>query len=394
MKLAAWTCSARFNRLALYVARFTSALGLLLAVNAWGPSPPLGPPEIKVDKYDVGAGVLTGIVNQQLKSTLDATNTSLQNQGYDARVSALPMQFWSPYRLPTQYTNRPNKWYVKLPVMLGVQVHIPHWFDRQVYVPLDLNVFCDGWETGSGVIKVDAVPGPPSFEGGSWIENAPGLSLIRDAIDNGIRGSFGVAGATSTALAQAKCNKLGVLPAQTANDKFSAILFDRPANTVGGHHLTTVSAALVPTLEVTFTSLKRLAAHDLHGTVLYRDAENIMLETYANFSRQQSSTLTMHENDQVNLNLNAVVLKALFDPLVVIANIDQQDSGYTQDSAFAAWPKSNNFSPGAHTLTIMKKYTLPPGSHPGQTKPEIVTVPAYELSYNVKYQGGPLVLHQ
>jgi hypothetical protein len=354
-------------------------------------SPPLGPPEIKVDKYDVSAGVLTGIVQHQIQVTLDATNSNLQSQGQGARVSALPIQFWSPYRLPTQYMNRPNEWYVKLPVIVGIQVHIPNWFDRQVYVPLDLNVSCAGWQTGSGVIQVDAVPGPASFEGGSWVEDAPGLSLIRDAVNNAVQSNFGVPGATTTALALDKCIALGALAGQAAaNDKFGAILFDRPPNTPAGHPIH--PTALQPSLSVTLVSLKRLIAHDLHGNVLYLPTENIILDTYVDFTHQQSPVLTMHEGDQVNLSLPPASFKGPFlDPLVIIANIDQQ-SNYIEDSAFAAWPKSGNFSPGAHTLTITKRYTLPPGSHPGQTKPETITVPAYELNYNVNYKGI-LVLH-
>ncbi|HEU5399823.1 MAG TPA: hypothetical protein VFU86_00625 [Terriglobales bacterium] len=346
-----------------------------------------------MDKFDVSAGLLTGIVQQQVKATLDATNTSLSNSGHDARVSALPMQFWSPYRLPTQYTNRPNEWYVKLPIMIGIQVHIPHWFDRQVYVPLDLNVSCAGWETGNGVIKIDAVPGPPSFEGGSWIEDAPGLSLIRDAVNDAVRSNFGAAGATSQLVATDKCNALGVLPAQTANDKFAAILFDRPPNRPRRPY-TPASLALQSSVGVTFVSLKRLPAHDFHGTVLYQPTEEIVLETYVDFSHQESGTLTMRENDQVNLSVPPVKLKGpLLDPLVVIANINQQNAGYAQDSSWAAWSSSTNFSPGTHTLTIMKSYTMPPGSTPATNKPQTVTVPAYELSYTVQYQAPPVLHH-
>ncbi len=376
----------------LSVLRLFASFTLLLVGNCFAQSPPLGPPEIKVDKYDVSSGVLTGMVQQQLNKTLTDTNKNLSDQGIDAHVSALPIQFWSPYRLPTQYTNRPNEWYVKLPVMLGIQVHIPHWFDRQVYVPLDLNVYCDGWETGSGVITVEAVPGPPSFEGGSWIENAPGLVLIKDAINSGIKGSFGVGPATSQALSLSKCVALGVLPAQNNNDKFSAILFDRPPTQPSRRPFRPASFALQSSIEVTFTSLKRLAAHDLHGTVLYQPTEEIVLETYVDFAHQVTPTLSMHENDVVNLSLPPTTLKGpLLDPLVIISNINQQSASYVQDSSFAAWSRSTNFSPGLHTLTITKRYTLPPGTHPGQTKPEIITVPAYELSYTVKYQAPPIL---
>lgn len=334
--------------------------------------------------------MLTGFVNTEVNAALTSTNASLANQKFKASVSELPLQFWSPYRLPTTYTNRPNEWYVTLPMIVGIQVHIPDWFDRQVFVPLNLNVYCDGWYTGSGVIKIDAVPGPPSFEGGSWLEDAPGLSLIRDYVNSLVRANFNVPPVLHQTYDQLKCDALGVLPGQGLNDKFAAIIYDKPPAT-GPKHGTVAGELFEPQLTVTYLALKRLMARDAHNNILYAATENIFLETYAEYTTRSTQTLTMKENDQATLTMAPVVLHAPFlDPLVIIANIRQQSG--VEDSAFGIWPQALNFSPGAHTLTVTKTYVVPPGTLPNQTKPQFVQVPAYELDYMVQYRGNPEVI--
>ena len=84
------------------------------------------------------------------------------------------------------------------------------------------------------------------------------------------------------------------------------------------------------------------------------------------------------------LNIPAVVFNTpLLDSLVVIANINQEPQGSTQDSAFAASIRSANYSAGTHTLQIPKHYVVPVG--PGNRKPYIATTPAYELTYKVNF---------
>lgn len=371
---------------------FAGAAGLMLAGAVWAQSPPLGPPLITVDKTDLSAGVLTGMVNLQVKQVVDENNASLAAHGKDARVSAGPVQFNSPYIIATQHTNQPNEWMVTLPVMINIHVHVPHWFDRDVFVPLNLNVTCNGWQTGVGNLKVDPQFGPPSFEGGSWVEDAPGLALIKDAVNAQVRSSFNLPAAMSQLLSP--CVSLGVAQGTGPNDKFAAILFDLPPTTGGGPargHLGDVTGALKPHITVAYISLKRLVAHALPGgTVLYQPTENIVLDTYADFTQRVSSALTLKENDVVTLNMPpAVIQPPLFDKLVVIANVNQEGASSIQDSAFDVFPQTANYGPGRHTLQITKTYSQPPG--PGHTKPLIVHVPAYELTYDVSYQGVPVI---
>ena len=76
------------------------------------------------------------------------------------------------------------------------------------------------------------------------------------------------------------------------------------------------------------------------------------------------------------------------DLLVIIANILQQPTFQPEDSAFAASSRMANYSPGTHTLQITKLYVEPPG--PGHTKPLQMRVPAYELTYTVRYSNPGL----
>jgi hypothetical protein len=362
-------------------------VGLSCALYCCAQSPPLGPPLTTNTQFDVGAGLLTGIVNNELQQALSQTNATLQQQGYGARVSALPMQFWSPYRLPTQYLDKPNQWYVKLPIMIGIQVHVPDWFDRQIYVPLDLNVSCEGWYTGAGKMVITPQLGPASFEGGSWVEDAPGLSLIRDYVNGLVRSNFSLPPAVAQAVPNANCIRLGVSPAQGPNDKFAAILYDKPPR-LHRHPVTPLS----PTLEVTFVSLKRLVAHaPPNGNVLYSPTEKIVLDIWADYTHRTSDTLTMNENDQVNLSIAPVSFTPPYsDTLVVIANIVQQPTTSEQDSGFDSFSAAMNFSPGTHTVQIPKTYILPPG--PVNRKPIIATMPGYALTYSVAFHGRPTLI--
>lgn len=357
---------------------------------SWGQSPPLGPPLTTVDKTDLSAGVLTGIVNFQVQQVVDKNNASLAAQGKDTRVSALPLQFWSPSMVATQYTNKPNQWIATLPVIIGIQVHVPHWFDRQIFIPLSLNVSCQSWQTGNGTLHVDPQFGPPSFEGGSWIEDAPGLSLIKDAVNSEVQKNFSLPAAMGQILNP--CVSLGVAATTGPNDKFAAILFDLPPTAAGHHGVDTgITNALRPQITVNYLSLKRLVAHaPPSGEVLYHPTESITLDTFANFAERVSTTLTLKENDTVSLNIEPAVLSApLLDQLVVIANINQQTPDNTQDSAFEVHSKDMSYAPGKHTLQITKTYTEPPNSV--HDKPLFVKVPAYELTYEVAYRGEPVL---
>src|SRR5882724_1473780 len=162
-----------------------AAVGFSIVSVAQGQiSPPIGPETYRTDTHQIGVGILTGMVKTTVQQIVTDTNAELSRQGKSIRIQMLPFKFWSPSRVATQYTNRPNEWFVKIPTMIGINVDIPVVADRQIYYPLDLNLTCNGWQTNNGVVKVTAQPGPPSVEGGSILED---VIHIRDYVDSQVK---------------------------------------------------------------------------------------------------------------------------------------------------------------------------------------------------------------
>jgi hypothetical protein len=378
--ISARTDSCRYARQAITVFGFIAWIAIfILAFSSLvqGQPPPVGPASYRSDKSpQIGVGVLTNGVKAMVQKAVNDTNDYLQKQGKSIRVSALPLQSWAPSRFATQYTNRPNQYYVKLPTIIGINVSIPVVSDRQIYIPLDMNVSCDGWQTGSGVIRIDAQTGPASVEGGNILEE---ILSVKDYITKQVESYVPSVTSTQT-LPNSQCVTIGVPPSsQYPDPSFSFIAWDPP------QRILATGASALPPLEVTFMRLKRLTARGNNG-ILYYPTENIVLETYANYTYSQSAVLTMQEGDELNLNIApAVVRSPLLDSLVLIANINQQTTTGLQDSAFAASFRSANFSPGVHTLQIPKRFIIPPSRQ--NPKPQQINVPAYELTYNVRYSS-------
>lgn len=366
------------------VAVFAIAIQAALAVSSFAQPaspPPLGPATYRSDKIRLEVGTLSAIVKAKVAEIVTNANNEIHKQTSKVTVEALPLKVYSPMRVATLHTNRPNQYYVKLPMGITIKVRLPLTTDRMIYISLDLNFSCEGWETGKGTMQVVAHTDPPVIEGGNIIED---VIRVRDVINNLIRSKLTLPGAIQASPLVTECITIGASPSQSVGDPSAFIAYDQP----GRVQIATVARAL-PTVEVTLQRLRRLRARSRDGAVLYQPAENILLETYANFVLRQSSVLTMREGDEVTLNLPPSVVKGLGDSLVIIANIKQQPTSTPEDSAFAVSARTANFSPGVHTLQITKLYIVPPG--PTNPKPLQLRVPAYELTYNVRY-SSPAVL--
>jgi hypothetical protein len=341
------------------------------------PPPPLGPPTYRSERVQLGVGLLSGFVKTKVAEIVTDANRQISQQNKRVTVEAMPLKVFSPRRVATLHTNRPNQYYVKLPMGISVKVKIPITSDRLIYIPFDLNLFCEGWQTGNGNVQIVGQPGPPSIEGGNIIEE---VLMVRDLINNLIRSRLTLPGAIRFSLPNSSCVTIGASRSQFVGDPFAFIAYDAPSK-----FGPIVDRATQP-VTVTFKKLKRLRARN-KGAILYQASENILLETYANFVLNQSAPLTMREDDEVALTLPPAVVKAPGDLLVIIANISQQPTSTPEDSAFVASMRSANFSPGLHILQISKILIEPAG--PGQTQPRRLRVPAYELTYEVRYASAP-----
>lgn len=347
------------------------------------PPPPLGPASYRSDQKQIGVGVITSIVKGKTTEIVNNVNKNLRDSGHgNISVSLMSLRVNKPMRVATEYTNRPNEWFVKIPMNVGLEIHIPYSSNRQVYIPLDINLSCKDWHTGRGTVRVGGQPGPISIEGGNIIED---VLTVKRYVDNQVRSNFPTLTGFTATLGDQPCSTIGVSPGEPPDYRFGFVAYDAPIRI-----RPIDDVRLGPTVEVTFVKLKRLTARGRSGDVLYQPTENIVLEVYANHIARQSSNMTMREGDEVNLTFPPFVVKSLGDLLVVIANINQQPLAQPQDSAFNAWPRTMNFSPGMHTLPITKVYSVPPT--PPIRKPTFIRVPAYELTYNVRYTDSPVIV--
>ncbi|HSB29882.1 MAG TPA: hypothetical protein VLE19_18580 [Pyrinomonadaceae bacterium] len=343
--------------------------------------PPLGPPPYRSQNSpQLGVGVLSGIVKTQVADIVNKANNEIHKKTSTITVEALPLKVYSPMRVATLYTNRPNQYFAQLPMVISIKVRLPATSDRTIYISLNLNVSCDSWETGKGTIKMVAKIEPPVIEGGNIVED---MFMVRDVINNLIKSQLALPSGIDVSLPNSACVTIGASSSQYVGDPFAFIAYD-PPNRLGQIR----DVGITPTVEVTFQKLKRLRARG-NGAILYQPTESIILDTYTNFVRHQSPTLTLREDEEVALNMPASIVKtAGLDLLVIIANILQQPTFQPEDSAFAASSRMANYSPGTHTLQITKLYVEPPG--PGHTKPLQMRVPAYELTYTVRYSNPGL----
>lgn len=340
---------------------------------AFGQSPPLGPPTFRTEDHQIPVGVLSNIVRAKAQDAVDSANTMIKTQTSLAQVLLKNVKVYPPFRAASENKDRPNQYYIDLPMNIEIDVDITATSDRQIYFPLDLKISCDGWQTGKGSIQILAQVGPPSIEGGNIVEE---ILHVKDFIDGKIRQNL-VQPGNINILLPLPCETLGVVP-RTGNDVlFGYIVYDSPSS-----RPITISGALAPTLEVKLLRLKRLAARG-NGGIIYNPTESITLSTFADFAFRQAN-LTMNEGDDVALNVAPIVLKPpLYDKFVLIANITQQPSGQPVDSNFDFTLASANYSPGTHTVQVMKTYVVPPSSV--HSKPIFMQVPGYELTYSVDY---------
>lgn len=315
------------------------------------------------------------LVEAKTRDIVNETNRQLEADGESARVSLKEIRPFKPLRTDTRFFERPNSTIVRTPVFVKLNVNFPALGTlRTIHIPIDVEVSCDGWQTGNGNIKIRAVPGPPSIEGGSIFED---IIQVRNFIDAKVRNNFPTL-FPSTAppiLANPSCVNIGVTDFGTPTVNDDAIHFDRPMSRP-------IVTRFQPRVEVKFDRLKRLNARDLSGNILYKDVEQIALNAFANYEQRQK-ILTMREGEVVDLNLPAVMLNAgLYDKLVIIGNVEQPPNN-PKDSSFLTSNRAIKYGPGTHVLKIPKFYTRPPDRF--NPRPTFVRVDAYELMYTVRY---------
>jgi hypothetical protein len=224
------------------------------------PPPPLGPSTFRSDKTQLAVFVITAIAKTKVAEIVAQTNETIHKQTSTVTVEALPIKVFGPRRVATQYTNRPNEFYVKVPLMISVKVKIPLAADRTVTIPVDVNFTCEGWHTGNGNIQIVARADRAIIEGGSIVED---VIRVRDIIDNLIKSQLAVPGGFPVpSLPVSSCVSLGASPGKFVGDPDAFIAYDQPLR------LPLNNLAQPTEITVTFQRLKRLRARNKGGNSL------------------------------------------------------------------------------------------------------------------------------
>jgi hypothetical protein len=127
----------------------------LVAMAKTAAPPPLGPPAPTDPKGDISVfGVLTPLVKGQVNQALTNINT-MAAKGPDVRaqVSLSDFKVWSPWLDATQYPDRPNEHFVRVPYMMTFYVHdiqkhtsagwvgVP--VERHISLAINMFTFCE-----------------------------------------------------------------------------------------------------------------------------------------------------------------------------------------------------------------------------------------------------------
>jgi hypothetical protein len=368
------------------VLRALLSLGLLSsAALAAAQPPPIGPPVNSTEAGRLPIPFITAEVHARAQAEVDETNLRMEEQDDSARASISGLQVFAPSRSASAYFDRPNSSFIRIPYIVSIEVHITG-FNRFIHIPIDVSVSCDGWDTNTGSVTIRSKAGPASFEGGSFLEE---LITIRDDIDARVRGNFNSpAPATVTPEILDACFTIGHTTRGTASVDDDEVLWDVPSTRTR----LLGNLQFQPMVEVTFDRITRLAAETIDGGVLYRDVEDFFLNLYANYAPRQKQ-LSMQVGDVVSLaDVPKVTLTASkYDKLVVIANAEQPPNN-PKDSGFKVGLRTSNYSPGSHSIVIPKWYWMPP-SWPIR-KPILVSVPAYQVDYTVRYISNDIFYFQ
>lgn len=380
---------------------------MLAAPPAIGPPAPVIPvKELPIDLMITNLRDATGKnigVRGQVDAAIAAVNA---NAALQTNVRALirvdSFTVYGAGMSATTYTDRPNQRYVNIPYSVGYTVyHVQknvtgEWFDtsitRKLSQSITIQMFCDRWETGKGSLKLLTKIDRPYMEANQGIlEQVVDFFVnghMTDFVDSQVRQQINAIpianGATRLPFA---CNTLGADKIDSATTNDDVIVYsDRQPLTSAVTGTTAFNQ-----VSVRLMGLKRLAAHDLRGSVLYQPTEAPALELYANSQHTFIPLSPMQEGQQVTLTAPPLTMgiPSHNDPLVLVANIIQNVAVGTvpTDSAFVVFDKSMNYGNGIHTIRIQKPYIVQADPRIG-AKPYQVRIDAYELTLQITAPGN------
>lgn len=375
-----------------------------LLIPAWSQNypPAQGPPLPPAPASGLATFILINVVENSIQTTVDTVNARIardkSSTGVGARLS-FTMETRKPAMSVTTLPDKPNQNVVRIAFnvkykITDISYHGIPYFSRTLFQNIEVIVACKDWFSSNGKLNVTAEIDRPFLDNASFAEQALNFFIgntLTNFVDSKIRGTLPGALRTSSDIATASCNCLGVQPG-TANQQYKdgEVLFAfKKSNRPIGRTTAAFNTGTVKLLKI-----KRLQARSLPGNdYLYNEIENIQLEFYINQTPLFTEVNNIPEGEERALSLQAVSFPkpGKDDMLVLIGNIEQVPlTGSLKDSNFDVFKKGNNFGNGVRSFIITKSYWSKPRRLPngGMTKPQQIKVPAYELTVQITVPQG------
>lgn len=364
-------------------------LGWDATSNAQSFPPAQGPDAPGPNASSLPAAVITGMVKAKVEEALAKINADLAEREDVRAKLAYSFTEYQPRIVSTQYEDRPNQRYVKIPYIFTYTVYdmqkhtavgwIGYPWTRKISQSIDINISCNGWFTRFGQLAVSGDIDPPYLEAGHSISEQAVWAFVNgwlpDHIDSQIRQllrnmntSF-----TSTGL-NLPCNRLGVA---TVSQGFPFNSIEYSVNRFGHFDI-----PLPDDITVRVLKIKRLRAR-ANGQPLYHDTEDITVDFYVNQQPGTLGTFTMNEEQEAPITNSSIRLHrpGQNGNLILIFNVRQNDNPFTVDSDFQVYTSATNFGRGVRTIQVFKSYWQPP--RPPLNKPLKVQIAAYEITYEI-----------
>ena len=344
--------------------RFNRTLAIAAAVIAGGAlvhaqPPAQGPAAPTQNAFAYQHSQLTNILSNAVNQALTAASKKLPgivsiSWSYDT---------WSPSVFQTQYQDRPNEFYVKIPYILSYTASVPLVGGLTITQALDVNVSCEGWQTGKGALTISQVLYPPYFDQNQYsiaaeILQIPGLvnPYVQEALAK-------LPSGTNTSTSSQACYSLGA-----SGDAFLFDLFPT--------HRVTAVTSLLPEISVRVLQVSRSTSS------AYEPLEKPSLSVWAGWSEMHLDLPPMVPGQTWVPTTNAVVQTPVppsSGQLVLIADITYSDMTQ-EDSTFAVFGQSSNFGNGSQKLTTQKSWFMPAQNG---NKPYKVYVNGYDVTLQV-----------
>ncbi|HEX2734163.1 MAG TPA: hypothetical protein VHM70_21285 [Polyangiaceae bacterium] len=351
-----------------------------------GASPPLGPAAAAPPVNDIGIEFLiTSQLRNKVNEILASANANMAAQtSVRARINLASFKVFGVGPSATAFTDRPNHAFAKIPYMLTYKVDnvekktaagwVATSVTRTISQSIDINVYCDGWETGKGKVTVHTGIGALQLEDSQGTaEQVVDFFLnghLTELIDSLVRQQLNqIPIQNGTAALPFACRALSADNHGTADAVDDTIDFNQPGKTIKN--------AILNQFTVKLVSLERLAAKDLSGHALYQDVESPTINFFANFNATSFQAASMQVGEVRALTVPTLSTTRVGPALLLIANVVQNNNANTTDSAYRVFNKDLNYGAGTQAIIIKKSFWEPP--HGQIRKPLEHLVDAYKL---------------